>query len=49
MNRAEKDILKKQAREMIIAGESFDNIMSSTGLILKDIKDVQHSEIRSRF
>lgn len=49
MDRAEKDILHKQAREMLIAGETFDTIMNTTGLRLKDVKKVQHSEIRSRF
>lgn len=49
MDRSEKDILEKQAREMIIAGEPFDNIMSLTGLRLKDVKKIQHAEIRSRF
>lgn len=33
-----KGELEKQAREMLIAGESFDTIMSSTGLRLKDLK-----------
>lgn len=49
MSRAEKNILQKQAREMLIAGESFDTIMSATGLRLKDVKKVQHNEISSRF
>lgn len=49
MNKVQKGILESQAREMLIAGESFDSIISLTGLRLKDVKKVQHAEIRSRF
>lgn len=49
MDKIEKDMLQKHAREMLIAGEPFDAIMSTTGLRLKDLKKIQHAEIRSRF
>jgi len=49
MDKSEKDILEQQAKEMLIAGESFDTIMNSTGLRLKDVKRIQHDEVSSHF
>lgn len=40
--------LKQQAREMMIAGESFNSIMEKTNLRLKDLKRIQH-EINKHF
>jgi len=48
MNRSSVESLKQQAREMMIAGESFNNIMEKTNLRLKDLKRIQH-EINSHF
>lgn len=48
MNNNNEDSLKARAREMMIAGDSFDNIMKETSLRLKDLKRIQH-EINSHF
>lgn len=37
------------AKEMLIAGESYDTIMSATNLRLKDIKRIQREEINPHF
>lgn len=48
MNKNSGASLKQQAREMMIAGESFNSIMEKTNLRLKDLKRIQH-EINTHF
>jgi len=40
---------RDRAKEMMIAGESWDKIMEETKLRLKDLKRIQRDEITSHF
>ena len=40
---------RDRAKEMMIAGESWDKIMKETSLRLKDLKRIQRDEITSHF
>lgn len=47
---SKKDVSPESiAKEMLIAGESYDTIMSATNLRLKDIKRIQKEEINTHF
>ena len=41
--------LREQAKQMLIAGESYDKIMDETHLRLKDIKRIEREEVSSHF
>ena len=41
--------IRERAKEMIIAGESFEKIMDETHLRLKDLKRIQREEIDPHF
>lgn len=49
MNRSTKEEAYKTAKQMIIDGVSFDNIMNETHLRLKDLKKIQKNEIDPHF
>ena len=49
MSIEENDSAHDVAKNMIIAGESFDNIMEKTHLRLKDLKRIQRDEIDPHF
>lgn len=49
MNRQNKNELYSRAKEMMIAGESWDKIMEETRLRQKDLKRIQASEISPKF
>ncbi|MBD7910794.1 MULTISPECIES: hypothetical protein [Clostridium] len=49
MSTDENKSLHNIAKEMIIAGESFDEIMEKTHLRLKDLKRIQKEEINPHF
>ncbi|WP_192875393.1 hypothetical protein [Clostridium taeniosporum] len=40
---------RERAKEMMIAGESFDTIMEKTNLRLKDLKKIRRKEIDIHF
>lgn len=44
-----KDDAYNKAKEMLIAGETFDSIKSCTGLREKDIKRIRRNEIDTHF
>lgn len=39
----------EKAKQMLIAGESYDDIIAETHLRLKDIKRIEKNEISSKF
>lgn len=49
MNKATKNELYSKAKEMMIAGESWDKIMNETRLRQKDLKRIQMTEINPKF
>ncbi|MBU6136661.1 hypothetical protein [Clostridium tertium] len=49
MNRETKNQVYAKAKEMIIAGESWDKIMEETRLRQKDLKRIQMTEIDPKF
>ena len=49
MNRETKNAAYSRAKEMMIAGESWDKIMEETRLRQKDLKRIQASEISPKF
>ena len=49
MNRETKNQVYARAKEMIIAGESWDKIMDETRLRQKDLKKIQSTEISPKF
>ena len=49
MNRQNKNELYSRAKEMMIAGESWDKIMEETRLRQKDLKRIQATEISPKF
>lgn len=49
MNREAKNTIHNQAKQMLIDGKSWDTIMSTTGLRLKDLKQIQKDEISTHF
>lgn len=49
MNRENKNEAYSRAKEMIIAGESWDKIMEETRLRQKDLKRIQAAEISPKF
>lgn len=44
-----KSLSHEVAKKMIIEGESFDTIMETTHLRLKDLKRIQRDEITPKF
>ncbi|MGL4772475.1 MAG: hypothetical protein ACRC2K_02825 [Clostridium sp.] len=49
MNKQDKVTASSKAKQMLIDGETYDSIMSATGLRLKDIKRIQKDEVSSHF
>jgi hypothetical protein len=49
MSKEDEEYLRKMAKDMIIAGESFDKIMEKTHLRLKDLRRIQIEEIDPHF
>ena len=49
MNRSSNEEAYKTAKQMIIDGVSFENIMNETHLRLKDLKRIQKDEINPHF
>ena len=49
MNRQNKNQLYSKAKEMMIAGKSWDKIMEETRLRQKDLKRIQAAEISPKF
>ena len=49
MNKATKNELYLKAKEMMVAGESWDKIMNDTRLRQKDLKRIQMTEINPKF
>lgn len=49
MNRQGRNEVYGRAKQMIIAGESWDKIMEETKLRLKDLKKIQTTEIDPKF
>lgn len=49
MNRETKNTAYSRAKEMMIAGESWDKIMEETRLRQKDLKKIQSTEISPKF
>ena len=49
MNRQNRNEAHNRAKEMMIAGESWDKIMEETRLRQKDLKRIQASEISPKF
>ncbi|SHI95420.1 hypothetical protein SAMN02745163_01099 [Clostridium cavendishii DSM 21758] len=47
MNREGKNAASSKAKQMLIDGESWDDIMKETGLRQKDLKRIQTNEISS--
>lgn len=49
MNEKQNNSAHDLAKKMLIEGESFDNIMETTHLRLKDLKRIQRNEIDPHF
>ncbi|WP_411168486.1 hypothetical protein ACH36K_15375 [Clostridium sp. MB05] len=49
MNRETENQVYEKAKQMIIAGESWDKIMEETRLRQKDLKRIQMEEINPKF
>jgi hypothetical protein len=49
MNTENRNQAYSRAKEMLIAGESWDKIMEETRLRQKDLKRIQASEINPKF
>ncbi|MBD7914436.1 hypothetical protein H9660_04695 [Clostridium sp. Sa3CUN1] len=49
MNRESKNEAYSRAKDMLIAGESWDKIMNETRLRQKDLKRIQSTEISPKF
>ncbi|MBS5936972.1 hypothetical protein ACQPUY_06000 [Clostridium nigeriense] len=49
MNRESRNAAYSRAKEMMIAGESWDKIMDETRLRQKDLKKIQSTEISPKF
>lgn len=49
MNKQKSKLSHNLAKKMIIEGESFDTIMETTHLRLKDLKRIQRNEIDPHF
>lgn len=49
MKKIDKLLNRDVAKRMIIDGESWDKIMQETHLRLKDLKDIQRTEIDPKF
>jgi hypothetical protein len=49
MNKETKNQVYEKAKQMIIAGESWDKIMEETRLRQKDLKRIQMEEINPKF
>ena len=49
MEKETKDQVYERAKQMIIAGESWDKIMEETRLRQKDLKRIQMEEINPKF
>lgn len=49
MNKQKSKLSHDLAKKMIIEGESFDTIMETTHLRLKDLKRIQKNEINPHF
>ncbi|VYT85429.1 Uncharacterised protein [Clostridium tertium] len=49
MNRESRNTAYSRAKEMMIAGESWDKIMEETRLRQKDLKRIQSTEISPKF
>lgn len=45
----QKEEMKERAKQMLIDGRTYDEIMSQTTLRLKDIKRIQREEISNKF
>lgn len=41
--------LREKAKQMLIDGQSYDEIRAETHLRLKDIKRIEHEEVSSHF
>lgn len=49
MNKENENQIYEKAKQMIIAGESWDKIMEETRLRQKDLKRIQMEEINPKF
>lgn len=49
MNLEDNEKLREKAKQMLIDGESYDDIRAETHLRLKDIKRIEKEEVLSHF